>query len=96
MPEISASTMPMAKAGVPVMPRRTSTPCSPVSMRVIRIVPTPASVEPTARSMPPVMMTSVMPSAIMPTEVLARSTLKVLSNQNFAHAPTEPCPKPSA
>ena len=88
--------MPMMYIGMPVMPMRVRMPAEEVSISTIITVPMPASVEPTARSMPPVMMTSVMPSAIMPTEVLARSTLKMLLPQWANHAPTVGWLKPSA
>ena len=48
-----------------------------------------ASVEPTARSMPPEMMMNAMPRETIPTEALLRKTLIQLTQNDVHHAPNE-------
>ena len=63
------------------MPAPVRNPLFEISRHTITTVATPARLEPTARSIPPVMMTKVMPSAIMPTEELERSTFSAFTSQ---------------
>ena len=74
-PISKAARMPMIKAGSPVMPAAVSSPVGYSLMNTISTAPTAGNVEPTARSMPPEMMTNVMPRATMPTPALLRSRL---------------------
>ncbi len=81
---------------MPVMPRRSSTPIGPVSINTISTAPTATSVEPTARSMPPEMITKVMPSAMMPMPELLRRMLIQFCHQVANQLPNESNSKPSA
>ena len=65
-------------------------------MKNMSVAPTATSVEPTARSMPPEMMTRHMPSATMPTVALLRRMLIQLRLQWLNHAPKLSNSKPSA
>ena len=69
---------------MPIVPSR---PPVVASIRHIAIAPTATSVEPTARSMPPEMMTNVMPSAMMPTLELLRRILSQLRVHAENHSP---------
>ena len=57
------------------MPMAVSRPFALPLMSTIMTAPTATRVEPTARSMPPEMMTKAMPRATMPTEALLRRIL---------------------
>ena len=83
MPAATEIRMATMYAGAPVRPIAPSQPPFAASMSVMVMAPTATSVEPTARSMPPEMMTNVMPSAMIPTlELLRRMFIQLL-----IHAP---------
>ena len=63
------------KAGTPVIPAAVSTPLALPLISTIITAPTATRVEPTARSMPPEMITKAMPRATMPTGALLRRML---------------------
>ena len=65
-------------------------------MMTINTAPMATMVEPTARSMPPEMMTKVMPSATMPTPALLRRILIQFLPQRCSHAPKLASLKPRA
>ncbi len=85
-PMASAAAIPMMKAGTPVTPIEVSRPLALLLIRIIITAPTATSVEPTARSIPPEMITKAMPKATMPTEALLRRILIQFLLQLVNHA----------
>ena len=79
----------MIKAGMPVMPSPASKPEGPLSISDMMTAPIATIVEPTARSMPPEIMTNVMPSAMMPTPALLRRMLIQFRENAASHSPKE-------
>lgn len=92
-PSSTPSRMPtaiaMMYAGTPVIPMPASRPEEPLSISDMMTAPIATIVEPTARSMPPEMMTNVMPSAIMPTPALLRRMLIQFRENAPNHSPKE-------
>ena len=78
------------------MPSAVRMPVSDPSMNSIMIAPIATRVEPTARSMPPVMMTNVIPSAIMPMVALLRRILIQFLRYFESQSPNEAWSNPSA
>ena len=68
-------------------PTAVSTPFALPLMSTIMIAPTATRVEPTARSMPPEMITKVMPKATTPTGALLRRMLIQFLPQLANHVP---------
>ena len=92
-PSSTPSRIPMAMAmiyaGIPVIPRPASRPAGPLSISDMTTAPIATIVEPTARSMPPEMMTNVMPSATMPTPALLRRMLIQFRENAANHSPKD-------
>lgn len=75
------------------MPMPESRPVALPSTTIMTMAPTATRVEPTDRSMPPEMMTKVMPRAMMPTGALLRRMLSQLVSRESSSSPTLPSPK---
>ena len=69
------------------MPIPFNIPCGPMLISSMTTAPMATMVDPTARSMPPEMITNVIPRAMMPTEALLRSTLMMLRSHARNHSP---------
>ena len=71
------------------MPTAVSRPSGYWLIKTMMTAPMATIVEPTARSMPPEMMTKVMPRATMPTPALLRRMLIQFLPQLVNHAPKD-------
>jgi hypothetical protein len=95
-PNNTAIKIAMINAGTPTIPQFCKMPFGPVSMSIIKTAPMATSVEPTARSMPPEMMTRVIPNEIIPMPALLRRMLIQFESQTLNHSENEPNSNPSA
>ena len=89
-PAMSPIMIPMMNAGAPVIPIAESSPVADESMKTMTIAPMATRVEPTARSIPPVMITNVIPSEIIPIVALFLRMLIQLRDQIENHLENEP------
>ncbi len=90
------TNIPIIYAGTPVIPAFARSPVLDPSMKIITIAPIATSVEPTAKSIPPVIMTNVIPNAIIPIVALFLRILIQFLDHIANHAPNDPWLKPSA
>ena len=88
-PKRMTRTKAMMKASHPVICICVSQPAAELSVSRRKRAPVMASVEPTARSIPPEMMMNAMPRETMPTDALLRRTLIQLTQKDVHHAPKE-------
>ncbi len=90
------TTIAMTYAGAPVIPIFKRMPFGPMSIIIITIAPIATNVDPTERSIPPEMITRVIPRAIMPTPELFRKILIQFCNHVPNQAPILSKLKPRA